>query len=150
MRTTINDILRGLTAAAVLLSGVVHLDQWAAGFRDAAVIGPLFLLNFAGGLVLGIGVLVWRHWLPALLAVGYGAVTVIAFWIAVVHGLFGVHETPGGWAEVLAQSAEYAAVLFGLGAAVTSRKAAHNTPQSASLDAWRSQQPPRQRMRHLS
>ncbi|HET8561614.1 MAG TPA: hypothetical protein VFL69_13915 [Marmoricola sp.] len=119
MRKTVNDVLRALTAAAVLLSGVVHLDQWAAGFRDAAVIGPLFLLNFAGGLVLGVGVLAWRHWLPALAAAGYGAVTLVFFYISVVHGLFGVHEVVSGWAEVLAQAAEYGAVIFGLGAAAT-------------------------------
>jgi predicted phage tail protein len=123
MRTATNDVLRALTAAAVLLSGVVHLDQWAAGFRDAAVIGPLFLMNFCGGIVLGVIVLAWRHWLPVLAAAGYGAVTLAFFYLAVVRGLFGVHEILGGWAEVLAQVAEYSAIVFGLGAAATASRA---------------------------
>ncbi len=123
MRTTLNDVLRALTGAAVLLSGVVHLDVWAAGARDVPTLGTLFLLNFAGGLVLGVAVLVWRHWLPTLSAAGYGAVTLVFFYISVVHGLFGVHESIGGWSEVLAQAAEYAAIVCGLGAAATAAMA---------------------------
>ena len=118
MRNYLADAFRGLTAAGVLLSGVVHLDQYEQGFSAIATIGPLFLLNFAGALVIGVGILVWRHWLPTLLAAGFGGVTVIAYWISVVHGLFGVKEVVGGWPEILAQIAEYAAVLFGLAATV--------------------------------
>lgn len=114
MKTTLTDALRGLCAAGVLLSGVVHLDVWFAGVRDVSVIGPLFLLNFAGGMVLGVGVVAWRHWLPAFLAAGYGATTLLFFYISVVHGLFGVHETLGGWSQVLAQVAEITALVCGL------------------------------------
>jgi hypothetical protein len=42
---------------------------------------------------------------------------VIFFWISVVHGLFGLKEVATGPSQVLAQIAEYAAVLFGLLAA---------------------------------
>lgn len=112
------DVLRGLAAAGVLLSAVVHLDLYEQGFRHIAVMGSLFLINFIGGIVIGVAVLVWRHWLPVLLAAGYGAVTVTAYWITVVHGLFGIRETTKGWPEILAETAEYAAVLFGLSAAV--------------------------------
>ncbi|MCU1657535.1 MAG: hypothetical protein JWO57_2191, partial [Pseudonocardiales bacterium] len=61
---------------------------------------------------------VWRHWLPALAAAGFGAATVVAFWISVVHGLFGVKETPTGSSEILAEVAEYSAAAFGLAVAV--------------------------------
>jgi hypothetical protein len=50
-------------------------------------------------------------------AVGFGAATVVAFWISVVHGLFGVKEIATGTTEVLAELADYAAVAFGLAAA---------------------------------
>lgn len=117
MRDFALDTSRGMAAAGVLLSAVVHLDLWQQGFRDIHTIGPLFLLNAVGGLVIGVALLVWRHWLPALAAVGFGAATVVAFWISVAHGLFGVKETATGVLEVLAELAEYAAVCFGLAAA---------------------------------
>lgn len=117
MRTFHIDALRGLTAAGVLLSAVVHLDMYAQGFSDIAVIGPLFLLNVVSGLVLGVAVLTWRHWIPAALCVGFGAVTAVAYWISVVYGLFGVKEVTGGWAVILAEVGEYVAVLCGVAVA---------------------------------
>jgi hypothetical protein len=117
MRDFAMNTSRGLAAAGVLLSAVVHLDLWQQGFRDIHTIGPLFLLNALGGLIIGVALLVWRHWLPPVAAVGFGAATVVAFWISVTHGLFGVKETATGTPEVLAELAEYAAVFFGLAAA---------------------------------
>jgi hypothetical protein len=118
MRNLMIDTSRGLAAAGVLLAAVVHLDLWVQGFRSISTVGPLFMLDFIAGMIIGVGVLVWRHWLPAVAAAGFGAATVVAFWISVVHGLFGVKETPTGSSEIVAQVAEYAAVAFGLAAAV--------------------------------
>lgn len=112
------DVTRGVAAGGVLLSAAVHLNLWdVERFRLIATIGPLFLLNAVGGGILGLVVLAWRHWLPALAAAGYGAVTVVMFWITVVHGLFGYKEVANGSAQVLAQVAEYLAIVFGLVAA---------------------------------
>jgi hypothetical protein len=118
MRNYVIDTSRGLAAAGVFLAAVVHLDLWVQGFRSISTIGPLFMLDFVAGMIIGVGVLVWRHWLPALAAAGFGAATVVAFWISVVHGLFGVKETPTGSSEILAEVAEYSAVAFGLAVAV--------------------------------
>jgi len=117
------EALRGLTAAGVITSAVVHLDLYGAGFSSISVIGPLFLLNAIAGLVLGLGVLVWRHWAPALLCAGFGAVTAAAYWWSVLFGLFGVREVTGGWSVILAEIAEYLAVACGL--AVTGMLLAH-------------------------
>lgn len=117
MRTYLTDGLRGLAAAGAMLSAVIHLDLYEEGFRSVATIGPLFLLNAIAGIVLGVVVVTWRNWLPAFLVAGFGATTVVFYWISVVHGLFGVKETTSGWAEILAQVAEYGAALFGLIAA---------------------------------
>lgn len=118
MRHIAVEILRGLTAAGVLLSAVVHLDMYSQGFGRIAVIGPLFMINVVAGLILGITVLIWRHWIPALLCAGFGAVTVLAYWISVIWGLFGVKEVVGGWAEILAATGEYVAVACGLAVAL--------------------------------
>ena len=119
MRTYIIDTSRGLAAAGVFLAAVVHLDLWVQGFRSISTIGPLFMLDFVAGMIIGLGVLVWRHWLPALAAAGFGAATVVAFWISVIHGLFGVKETTTGSSEILAEIAEYSAVTFGLAVVLT-------------------------------
>jgi len=118
MRNATIDVSRGLAAAGVLLSAAVHLDLWdLQRFRDIPTIGPMFLLNVLAGLAIGVLVPAWRHWLPALAAAGFGAATVLAFWISVMHGLFGLKETATGSSQVLAEVAEYVAVLFGLMAA---------------------------------
>jgi hypothetical protein len=118
MRSQVIELCRGLAAAGVLLSAVVHLDLWdVQGFRDIPKIGPLFLLDVIAGLVIGVGVLIWRHWLALLLAAGFGAVTVIAFWISVVHGLFGLKEVAHGSSQALAEVAEYVAAAAGLAGA---------------------------------
>lgn len=118
MRDFAIDISRGLAAAGVLLSAVVHLDLWEQGFGTIPAIGPSFLFTVIAGLVIGVAALVWRNWLPALVAAGFGAGTVAAFWISVVYGLFGFKEAaPTAAPEVLAEVAEFAAVVFGLAAA---------------------------------
>ena len=90
--------LRLLIAAAVLVSAVVHLKLWFDGFRDIDKIGPAFMLNAVAGAVIAVLVLAWRHWVPLLLAVGFGASTLGAFVISASVGLFGVHELwTGGW-----------------------------------------------------
>src|SRR6266496_1446572 len=102
------EIARGLAVAGVLLSADVHLDLWyAQGFRHIATIGPLFLLNAVSGELIGLVVLSWSHWLPALAAAGFGAGTLVAFYLSVSVGLFGLHEVASGQPQVLAQVAEY-------------------------------------------
>jgi hypothetical protein len=73
---------RGVAAAGVLLSSVVHLDLWQQGFRGIHTIGPLFLLNALGGLTVGVALVVWRHWLPAVAAVGFGLAAAALLWQA--------------------------------------------------------------------
>ena len=113
-RRVATNVARGLAVAGVLLSADVHLDLWySQGFRDIPTIGPLFLLNAVSGVLIGLVVLSWSHWLPALAAAGFGAGTLVAFYLSVSVGLFGLHEVASGQPQVLAQVAEYVAVVFG-------------------------------------
>ena len=108
---------RILAAVAVLISGYVHLDLWLDGTRHLDVVGPAFLLNAVASVVIAALLVLWKHWLPLLLAVGFGASTLGAFVISATVGLYGVHESWSGAWEWTAAIAEAVAVAAGLVAA---------------------------------
>ncbi len=110
--------MRLLAAAAVLVSAAVHLKLWIDVFRDEEVVGPAFLVNAFGGLVIAVLLVLWRHWLPLLLSVGFGASTIGAFVTAATVGLFGVHEHWTGGYVWTAFASEVVAILAGVLAAV--------------------------------
>jgi hypothetical protein len=107
--------MRIVAAVAVLVSAAVHLIMWFDGVRHQSV-GPAFLLNAAGGVVIAILLLTWGHWVPPLLAVGFGMSTLGAFVIAATVGLFGVHEHWTGGYVWTAATAEVVAILAGAAA----------------------------------
>jgi hypothetical protein len=105
---------RLVTAAAVLVSAAVHLYLWFDVFHSEPVVGPAFLLNAAGGLAIAVLLVRWRHWLPSLLAVGFGVSTLGAFVTATTIGLFGVHEHWVGWPVWTATASELVAIVGGV------------------------------------
>lgn len=115
-------LLRTLTAVAVLVSGAVHLLLWFDGFRDLDVVGPLFLLNAVAAVVIAGMVVLWRHWLPLLAAVGFGASTLGAFILSTTVGFFGVREMWQGTEVITAAVAEAVAVVAGVAALVVERR----------------------------
>ena len=118
----IRGLLRVALAVALLGSAWVHFDLWRnEGFKDIETIGPLFLVNVVAGIVLAIAVLLWRHWLPLLGAVGFGAVTLGAYVVSVTVGLFGVREQFSTQAEVWGVITEAACVLLGIALVVSGR-----------------------------
>lgn len=106
--------IRLAAAAAVLVSAVVHLYLWFDGYRDVDVIGPAFLLNAVGGTGIAVLLLAWRHWVPPLMAAGFGLSTLGAFIISTTFGLFGLEESWSGWAVWTAAVSEAAAVVLGV------------------------------------
>ena len=105
---------RIFTAAVVLVSAAVHLYLWFDVFHDEDVVGPAFLMNVAGGAAIAVLLVRWRHWVPPLLAVGFGVSTLGAFIIAATVGLFGVHEHWQGWAVWTAAASEVLAIAGGV------------------------------------
>jgi hypothetical protein len=96
---------RGLGALSLLAVGAVHLHQYEDLYSAIPTIGTLFVLNFVGATVLGIGLLVpferlwhrWGTWLVAGLALGgiaIAAVSYVFLLIAERRPLFGFME-PG-------------------------------------------------------
>lgn len=105
--------MRLCAAVAVLVSAAMHLYLWFEGYRDVDVIGPAFLLNAFGGAVIALLLLAWRHWIPPLLAAGFGLSTLGAFVLSTTVGLFGLEESWEGWEVWTAAISEVAAVAFG-------------------------------------
>ncbi|AEG44080.1 hypothetical protein [Isoptericola variabilis] len=102
---------RWVAAVGVLVSAVVHLVLWVHGYADIPVVGPLFLLNALGGAVLSVLLVAWRHWLPLVGGIGFGAATLVAFVLSATVGLYGVHATFTGVNEFVAAAAECVAVV---------------------------------------
>jgi hypothetical protein len=107
-------IVRWITAVAVLVSAYVHLKEWLDGMRHVHAIGPLFVVNIVAGVVIAVLLVTWHHWLPAFLALGFGASTLGAFVIAATWGLFGDHELWQGAYVWTATVAEIVAIAGGL------------------------------------
>ena len=101
--------MRVIAALSVLVSAAVHLYLWLDFARDDDFLGPSFMLNAVAGAVIAVLLLVWRHWVPAFLALGFGASTLLATTV----GLFGVTANWTGWAVWVAAAAEVVAIVAG-------------------------------------
>lgn len=117
--------LRVALAAVVAVSAVAHLQLWAQGMRDVAVVGPLFLLQGVAGLVIAVLAVTWRGPWALLGGLGFGAASLLAFTVATTPlGLFGVHSQWSGGPEWVSAVTEAAAVLLGLLALLAERRTA--------------------------
>jgi hypothetical protein len=106
--------LRLTAAVAVLVSVTIHLTLWLQGMRSVHVIGAAFLLNIAGGIVIAVLLLRWRHPGAGVLAACFGAATLGAFTLASTIGLFGDHESWEGFSVFAAATVEILAIASGL------------------------------------
>jgi hypothetical protein len=106
--------LRYAAALAVLASVAIHLTLWFQGMRSVHVIGPAFLLNALGGIVIAVLLVRWRHPGAGVLAACFGMSTLGAFTLASTIGLFGDHESWEGFSVFAAAAVEILAVVLGL------------------------------------
>lgn len=110
---------QGAAALLVAAAGAIHLYLWFDYFHRVHVVGALFLVNAAVGLVLGAALLASRDVRVLLAAGGYAAGTMVAFVVSTRWGLFGYRETFwGSWQEAaggveLAATALVALLLAG-------------------------------------
>jgi hypothetical protein len=90
----------------VLWSAYIHFHLWnePQGYRQISVIGPLFLLQSIGGLVVGLAVVAVRRVWVAICGIGYALSTLVGFLLSVglTDGLFNFKET---WAAPFADQA---------------------------------------------
>jgi hypothetical protein len=85
--------LTAIGAAFLVWSAVIHLQLWGDGYSDISVIGPLFLAQGIGCVVLGVAIVAFRS--LALLAAGAvaGAATAVGLLLTAHGGLFGYTES---------------------------------------------------------
>jgi hypothetical protein len=100
---TLGFVIGGLL---VLWSAYIHFHLWnePQGYRHISVIGPLFLLQSIGGLVVAIAVVAARRVWAAICGIGYAVATLVGFLLSVdlTDGLFNFRET---WAAPFAHQA---------------------------------------------
>jgi hypothetical protein len=99
LATTLAFVLGG---ALIVWSASIHLDLWNSGYRSIATIGTLFLLQFIGGVILGLLVMAARSVWAALIGIGFGLSTIGGFLLSVTTGLFNFKES---WAAPFAKQA---------------------------------------------
>jgi hypothetical protein len=85
--------LAAIGAAFLVWSAVIHLELWGDGYSDISVIGPLFLAQGIGCIVLGVAIVAFRS--LALLAAGAvaGLATAVGLLLTAHGGLFGYTES---------------------------------------------------------
>jgi hypothetical protein len=77
-----------IDAGLLITSGSIHLDLWNIAYRHVNVLGPLFLLQVISAFVIAAGLLVTRHILAVLAALGLVVGTIIGFILVITVGLF--------------------------------------------------------------
>jgi hypothetical protein len=99
-------------ALLVAAAGAIHLYLYFDYFHLVHVIGVLFLVNAAAGLLIAAALLVRRDRLVLLAAGGYAAGTLAGFVVSTRWGLFGYHETFWGSWQAAAGGIELAAAFL--------------------------------------
>jgi hypothetical protein len=79
--------------ALLAWSAVIHIQLWSDGYRDISVIGPLFIIQGVGCIVIAVVLAVFRR--LVLLAAGAIALaaTAVGLLLSVHVGLFGYRES---------------------------------------------------------
>jgi hypothetical protein len=86
-------LTRLLASALLLAGGIIHYELWNSGYRNVPKIGPLFLANFGGSVVLAAAVLVSRRATVAVGGIVFAAGSLTALVLSRTVGVFGFTET---------------------------------------------------------
>jgi hypothetical protein len=94
---TMAHVAFALGAFLILWSAYIHFHLWdeTNGYRHIATIGPLFLAQAIGGLVVAIMILAARRVWAAVIGMGFAASTLVGFLLTVglPKGLFNFQES---------------------------------------------------------
>jgi hypothetical protein len=88
-------VLRLACVALLVWVAAIHLHLWSEGYRHIPTVGPLFLADGVGGLLLAAVLLVWPRPLAGLLGAGFLASALGGLIVSINFGLFGFRESLG-------------------------------------------------------
>lgn len=83
---------RFVAAVFLLIGGFLHYKLWSSGYRYIPKIGPLFIANVVGSVVLAAAVVVSRRATVALAGVLFAAGSLTALLLSRTVGVFGFTE----------------------------------------------------------
>ncbi len=105
-------LARYLSAALILVSGMIHLLLWKDEYAELPLIGILFLANAGAAVLIAAALLGRPPGAFALAGLSFAVLTLVAFVLSRTVGLFGVVESTIDAAAVAAGSAELVAVVL--------------------------------------
>lgn len=107
------NALRILGAAALLVSGAVHLQRYlGGGYSNIPTIGTLFLLNAISAGIVGLAILVRGHPLFVLSGIAIAVGALVALLVSLSTPLFGFMETQTDLPVILALASEAGTILL--------------------------------------
>jgi hypothetical protein len=112
LRVVVTVMIAG-GAGCTVASGVIHLYLWGKqyGYRDVPTIGPLFLAQGIGAILIGLLVIVTRRAAAVLIAAGLLVASVIALVLAIEVGMFGFKDS---WLAPYAWTSFYEEMIGGV------------------------------------
>ena len=128
-------LTRLLAAALLVAGGVIHYDLWTSGYRYIPRIGPLFLANFVGSIVLAGAVMVSRRAGVTVAGIAFAAGSLVALILSRTVGVFGFSETIWTTQAVQTLASEVGAIAtlaVVLGLQLRGARRAHYRPALAS------------------
>jgi len=109
-----------LAAIAVGLAGIEHARLFHRGYDHVEIVGPLFILNAIGSMIVIAMLVLQRVWLFVLGALSIVVPSLVSIYISHTSGFFGFREGGYDEATTLIVAAELAAsALLALGAGAT-------------------------------
>ncbi|WP_370942256.1 hypothetical protein AB5J62_24410 [Amycolatopsis sp. cg5] len=113
-------VLRLVAALGLLASSGVHFYLWM--MDGTGIVGPLFLLNGAAGVVIALLLLFLRHRVTALLTLNFGVATLAAYILGSTLGIAAQRNHFDTLPEQVAALSEIACVVCGFVLARSQRR----------------------------
>jgi hypothetical protein len=141
------DVLAVAGAALMVWSAVIHLQLWSDGYKDISVIGPLFLAQGIGAIVIAALMVLFRRLVLLVTGAVTLAATAVGLLLSVYVGLFGYTESlavPNAKSSLVVEFAGAAVLLAAAAILLTARRTGlAGAPEKGETAASRQSNPSR-------